>query len=176
VIVLLTFIALELFASIVSAFYSELIDINIDAAAGIAGMLIQLIVGFVFLVYGSKILRIIRKGATLMKHQTVVNNTRLRRMTKRIMGSGVGMLIFVVCAALLGSPIFFTPYGFFFSITGLYFGLQITSIFQIFSFAKREGAKKSSVLPLTQHRSVVQADKHAVPNVLLHPKVSSDSD
>ena len=125
------FILLELFSSIVHGFRLTFIRIPIILATALLGVCAQLVVAVLFFIYGFKVLKVLRRGIAI-SNEAQKRTAQMRRMTKRILGSGVGMIIVVISATLFGTPIFFTPYGRFLCYVSVYIGLQITSIFQIF--------------------------------------------
>jgi len=147
IVILVLFILLELFSSIVHAFLLPL-RIRIVLATALLGICAQLLVAVLFLVYGVKVLRALSPnwGVVVNVTNSLVRARRLRRMTKRIVGSAVGMIIFVAASIPGGTRTFFTPYGFVLSLWGVYLGVQITSIFQIFAFSKAPYQRSSSVV------------------------------
>jgi len=56
------------------------------------------------------------------------------------------MIVFIISAILVGTRFFLNPYGYFVTLATLYMGLQITSIMQIFAFAKPQS--KSAIVPI----------------------------
>jgi len=123
---LVFFVLLDVSASIVHAFRLSFIRIPIVLVAVIAGVSAQLFVALMFLFYGSKVLKFLRRDADLRgtHAQTQRHSNRLRKMTKRIIGSGIGMLVFIASAVGAGTNVFNTPYGFFVCISGLYLGMH----------------------------------------------------
>jgi len=157
---LVLLILLELFASIVHAF-RLVVQIPIVVVISVLGPVAQLIVAFLFLIYGSKVLRILAKSVGTMAHRHLASKRKveLKRMTRRIFGSGVGMILFAVCSGLFGTPVVRSPYGSIFAYVGFYLGLQITSIFQIFAFSKP--VSKASVVPEARRRSIRNSVTHS---------------
>jgi len=146
IVMLVFFILLELFSSIEHAYLLTFVRIPIILLAVVLGILEQLVVAVLFLVYGVKVLRVLSPNWEVVMSKSVVRTRHLRRMTKRIVGSAVGMIIFVVGSALTGTRVLFTPYGYLFCFWSIYMGLQITSIFQIFAFSKAPFKKSSAVV------------------------------
>jgi len=153
--ILVLFILLELFGSIVHAFRLTFIRISIVFAVSTAGVCAQLLVALLFLYYGSKVLKFLRMDVELIATNTDMHRSRLRRMTNRIIVSGIGMIVFIVSAAFGGTSLFNTPYGYFSIFAGAYLGLQITSIMQIFAFVKPQS--KSAIVPVEQENTVSSA-------------------
>jgi len=156
IVFLVVFVLLEQFASILHAFRLRFIRVPLVTFVALLGMCAQLFVALVFFVFGSRVLKILQRGISMVANvgEAIKQKSKLRKMTKRIIGSGVGMLIFVFAAAVAGSSIFDAPYGQFFSYAAAYTGLQITSIFQIVVFqtipSKRSVVPQSSV-PVSSH-------------------------
>jgi len=133
IVLLVLFILLELLSSMVHAFKPTFIRIPIILFTTLMGVGMQVVVALLFLVHGYRVLRIITRGSVLLRTNKR-RASQLRKMTLRLVGSGVGMLLFAFCVAYAGSRVF-SPYVYLFSFYGIYLGLQITSIFQIFAFA-----------------------------------------
>jgi len=147
IVMLVLLILLELFASIVHAFRLPNIRIPIILAISLVGVCAQLVVALLFLITGFKVLRMLAYGLQMVgpSKDREIRLSRLRRMTNRIMGSGVGMIVFVVSAAFAGTSLIFRRAGYFLILFGIYMGLQITSILQIFAFSIPQKSKSRVV-------------------------------
>jgi len=154
--VLVLLVVVELFASIVHAFWLSFIRIPIIFATSMAAVCLQLFVALLFLCY-SKVLKLLRLDVKLIATNKQIHRNRVRKMTKRIFGSGIGMMILIICAAFAGTTLFNTPYGYLFIFAGIYMGLQITSIMQIFAFTKAR-TKSAIVQP-----SIISSEMFSVP-------------
>jgi len=78
-----------------------------------------------------------------------MHQNRLKRMTKRIIISGIGMIVTLISTAFVGTNLYNRPYGRFVIWVCFYMGAQLTSIMQIFAFTKPQPSK-ASVVPVHQ--------------------------
>jgi len=140
-------IMLELFTSIVHAFRLSVVRIPIAEFAAVLGMCSQLVVALFFMTFGAKVIKLLRMGQKMSGNTSFSRRVHLTRMTKRLIGSGVGMTLFVLSALGTLTPLWFSPNGLFLIFAGMYFALQITSVFQIFAFILPPS--KSSIVPKT---------------------------
>jgi len=159
IVLLVLFILLELFASFTHAFYFMFIRIPIVLVTALLGVCMQVVVALLFLVFGYKVLKTLSQHVGMISRSVTRRRTHLRRMTKRILGSGFGMIIFVAASICVGTRLIRSPYSFVLVMFSTYFGLQITSVFQIFAFSK-PGSSSSSVSVATHTH--LEKKQHAV--------------
>jgi len=149
ILLLVLFILLELLAGIIHAFRIVLIRIPIIVVSALLGMSMTLVVAFLFLGFGYKVLKMLSQDVGMISIAVRRRKTSLRRMTRRIVGSGIGMLIFAAASFSVATPLIRTPHGFVLIMFSSFMGLQITSVFQIFAFSKPR-SRSVSVVPRTQ--------------------------
>jgi len=148
IVLLVLFILLELFASVLSSFMLVFFRIPMIKAGAVLGVCMQLVVAFFFIVFGFKVLKMLSEDLEMIASDIERRRSRLKKMTRRILGSGIGMIMFASASVCLGTPLIQTPYGFVLLMFFMYSGLQITSVFQIFAFAKLSSGSVT-VVPVT---------------------------
>jgi len=133
-VVVIVLFAGDLVNSILSGLYVPAITMRLISSFFM--VLAQLCIGIYFLVKGFHVLRVLQVGLDAFRRNRD-QRKGIQRMTKRLVVSGIGMLIFVIGAAGGGTPLYRASPRYFIGIlTVVFVGVQITSLAQIMAIFK----------------------------------------
>jgi len=123
---------------------------TLTVLAGAFFVVTMLIVAIIFIVSAIRLLKKLQFGLNLMAQSQLVRhkNRQVRRLTRRILISAIGMLIAVGGTVLVTTNFFRKPYGFLVTWMIITAGICITSLAQVMAFVVPKTARVSPHISL----------------------------